>query len=311
MNGGKTDAVMLLGPTASGKTAAALAVAERIPCEIISIDSALVYRKMDIGTAKPTREELSVCPHHLIDIIEPTESYSAANFVSDAQRLIPEIQARGRLPLIVGGTMLYAKSLREGLSDLPSTPAGLREDMNRRIEEKGLAFLYEKLREVDPATASRLFPGDTQRITRAVEVYELTGRPMSSFFGESKGTEFSIKTMALLPEDRAWLHERIAVRFDAMLRAGFVDEVKELRKIPGLTNRHPSMRCVGYRQAWDYLDGLSDYDRFREAGIAATRQLAKRQITWLRSMKDLERLEVRDESAQARILEVCSEASAR
>lgn len=281
------DAVMLLGPTASGKTALALKAAKIVPCEIISIDSALVYKKMDIGTAKPTKEELEQVPHHLIDIIEPTEAYSTASFVSDCERLVKEIRAKGRLPIIVGGTMLYAKALREGLSKLPTSTPEVREKIANLLKEKGLPFLYEELKKVDPDSAQRLSPNDTQRISRAMEVYELSGRPLTSFFGEVKGTELNIPTFALFPEDRKELHQRIALRFEQMLENGFLDEVRSLKEIPGLTKDHSSIRCVGYRQAWDYLDGLTSFDEFKEAGIAATRQLAKRQITWLRSMKDV------------------------
>lgn len=281
------DAVMLLGPTASGKTALALEAAKAVPCEIISIDSALVYKKMDIGTAKPTKEELEQVPHHLIDIIEPTESYSTASFVSDCERLVKEIRARKRLPIIVGGTMLYAKALREGLSELPTSTPEVRDKVANLLKEKGLPFLYEELKRVDPDSAQRLSRNDTQRISRALEVYELSGRPLTSFFGQAKGTELNIPTFALFPEDRKELHRRIALRFEQMLEKGFLDEVRGLKEIPGLTKDHSSIRCVGYRQAWDYLDGLTSFDEFKEAGIAATRQLAKRQITWLRSMKDI------------------------
>lgn len=303
------DAVMLLGPTASGKTALALEAAKAVPSEIISIDSALVYKKMDIGTAKPTKTELSAVPHHLIDIIEPTESYSTANFVADCERLVKEIRARGKLPLIVGGTMLYAKALREGLSELPTSTPEVRDKIAGLLRTQGLSFLYDELKRIDPESAQRLSPNDTQRISRALEVYELSGRSLTSFFGEAKGTDLNIAAFALFPEDRKELHRKIALRFELMLEGGFVDEVRALKEIPGLTKEHSSIRCVGYRQAWDYLDGVTSFAEFKEAGIAATRQLAKRQITWLRSMKDITLLKGSIEDNQARFLEVCRRCS--
>lgn len=303
------EAVMLLGPTASGKTSLALEVAKVVPSEIISIDSALVYKKMDIGTAKPTKEELTAVPHHLIDIIEPTDSYTTANFVNDCERLVKEIRARGRLPLIVGGTMLYAKALREGLSELPATTPEVRERIAKKLKEKGLPALYEELKKVDPESAQRLSPNDTQRISRAIEVYEISGRPLTSFFGEAKGTDLNIPTFALFPLDRKELHKKIALRFEMMLEAGFLEEVKKLKEIPGLTKEHSSIRCVGYRQAWDYLEGLTSFEEFKEAGIAATRQLAKRQITWLRSMKDIKLLEAEPQINKKIFLEACKQFS--
>ncbi len=302
------QAIMILGPTARGKTAVSLELAERFPCEIISIDSALVYRKMDIGTAKPTKEERTRCPHHLIDIIEPTESYSAANFVADAEKLIGQIRSRGKIPLIVGGTMLYAKALREGLSELPSTIPEVREELLGRIEEEGLESLYEELKQVDPETAKRLFPGDTQRITRALEVFQISGKPISSFYGSTKAIDYSVATVALLPPDRAALHKKIEVRFDQMLQAGFLEEVQSLRQIDGLTKNHTSMRCVGYRQAWDYLDGLISREEFRMAAIAATRQLAKRQMTWLRSMQSIQTFDPADPKLKEELSELCRKA---
>ncbi len=283
----KPEAVMLLGPTATGKTDLALKLAQEFPIEIISVDSALIYKGMDIGTAKPTLAERSLCPHHLIDILEPTESYSAANFVEDAERLIQEIRDRGKLPVLVGGTMLYAKALLEGISELPASSPESKEAMRQKIQKVGLDKVYEKLKEIDPETAERLPPGDTQRISRAMEVYELTGRPLSSFFGETKGSKFAIATLGLMPSDRKELHARIEKRFDQMLEDGFIDEVKSLMELPGLNANLPSMRCVGYRQAWEYLTGQRKFEDFRLAGIAATRQLAKRQMTWLRSMKTI------------------------
>lgn len=284
----------MVGPTASGKTACALDLAKKLPIEIISVDSALVYKGMDIGTAKPTAEELASVPHHLIDIITPLESYSAAQFAEDCTRLVREIRSRGRLPLIAGGTMLYAKAIRDGLSEVPTTTAEVRDRVTKELEEKGLAALYERLKTIDPLTAERLKPGDTQRISRAIEVYEMSGRPISSFYTDQKPPDLKLRSFALLPPDRAELHRRIAQRFDQMLEAGFIDEVKRLRETPSLTTNYASMRCVGYRQAWEYLDGKKTFDEFRESGIAATRQLAKRQMTWMRSMKDTELLDPTD-----------------
>jgi len=280
-------AILLMGPTASGKTGLALALAQRFPVEIVSVDSALVYRDMDIGTAKPTAEEMATCPHHLIDIIPPTESYSAAQFHADANRLIADICQRGRIPLLVGGTMLYFKALLEGLSDLPQADAEVRARLEADGEQLGWPAMHQRLAAVDPETAARLAPNDSQRVQRALEVYLLTGQPMSALMrqGRDDAASFAALRLALQPSDRAWLHQRIALRFDQMLAQGFLDEVSRVRqRYPALSLALPSMRCVGYRQAWEYQDGLFDYAELRERGIAATRQLAKRQITWLRGM---------------------------
>ena len=276
----------IAGPTASGKTAAALAIARERPVEIISVDSALVYRGMDIGTAKPSAEELAAAPHHLIDILDPAQSYSAAEFARDATRLIGEIQARGRLPLLVGGTMLYFKALFEGLDDMPQADAAVRAAIEAEARAKGWPALHAELARVDPVTAARLAPNDSQRIQRALEVHRVSGRPLSSFHTAKDESPLARATtlISLEPQDRAWLHARIAQRFDAMLAAGFLDEVKALRARGDLTPDLPSMRCVGYRQAWEALDGVFPLGELRERGIQATRQLAKRQITWLRSM---------------------------
>lgn len=278
----------LAGPTASGKSAASLAIAERWPVEIVSVDSALVYRGMDIGTAKPTAAERAAVPHHLIDIIDPTQSYSAAEFVRDAQRLIGEIHARGRTPLLVGGTMLYFKALMQGLSDMPAADPAVREAIEARARDQGWPALHAELSKVDPVTATRLAPNDSQRIQRALEVFEVSGQPISAFHtGLDASHQNPIPPGALLslePTDRAWLHERIARRFDAMLAAGFLDEVRRLRARGDLHADLPSMRCVGYRQAWEALDGTLPLAELRDRGIFATRQLAKRQLTWLRSM---------------------------
>ena len=288
----KPLAVAIMGPTASGKTAAALAIAAAIPAEIISVDSALVYRGMDIGTAKPNAEELASAPHHLIDIIEPTESYSVAQFRADTLRLVEEISARGKLPLLVGGTMMYFKGLTDGLDDLPKADAALRAGIEAEAARIGWPGMHAKLRALDPVTAERLAPNDAQRINRALEIIALSGKPMSELLTgrEKLDLPFELMSFALEPSDRSVLHARIATRFDQMLGAsddaGIVAEVAGLRARGDLHPALPSMRCVGYRQAWDYLDGSIDRAALRETGIIATRQLAKRQLTWLRSMPE-------------------------
>ena len=278
-------AFAVLGPTAGGKTGLALRLAQRFPLEIISLDSALVYRGMDIGTAKPTAEELASVPHHLINIISPLQSYSAAEFAADCLRLCGEISARGRMPLIVGGTMMYFHALVNGLNDLPQADAGVRAQLQAQKAGQGVEGLYRRLCEVDAATAARLKPGDSQRIERALEVFLLTGRPLSDHLAVQTAYRVPLRlhTLVLFPQRRELLHEAIARRFRLMLEQGFLEEVGRLKaEYPSLTAEHNSMRCVGYRQAWDYLDGACAYDAFVDAGIAATRQLAKRQLTWLR-----------------------------
>lgn len=278
-------AFAVLGPTAGGKTGLALRLAQRFPLEVISLDSALVYRGMDIGTAKPTAEELASVPHHLIDIISPLQSYSAAEFAADCLRLCGEISARGRMPLIVGGTMMYFHALVNGLNDLPQADAGVRAQLQAQKAEQGVEGLYRRLCEVDADTAARLKPGDSQRIERALEVFLLTGRPLSDHLAVQTAYRVPLRlhTLVLFPQRRESLHEAIARRFRLMLEQGFIEEVGRLKaEYPSLTAEHNSMRCVGYRQAWDYLDGACAYGAFVDAGIAATRQLAKRQLTWLR-----------------------------
>jgi tRNA dimethylallyltransferase len=288
----KSLAVAIMGPTASGKTAAALAIARERPVEIISVDSALVYRGMDIGTAKPNADELASVPHHLIDIIEPTEAYSVAQFRADTLRLVADVSARGKLPLLVGGTMMYFKGLTDGLDDLPTADAGVRAAIEAEALRIGWPGMHDKLRALDPVTAERLKPNDAQRINRALEIIELTGKPMSELLTGRTRLElpFELVSFALEPSDRAVLHKRIATRFDQMLGQrddeGIVAEVARLRARGDLSPTLPSMRCVGYRQAWDYLDGTIDRAALRETGIIATRQLAKRQLTWLRAMPD-------------------------
>jgi tRNA dimethylallyltransferase len=279
----KPRALCLAGPTASGKTAVALALAEWLPVEIVSVDSALVYRGMDIGTAKPSAAERAAVPHHLIDIIDPTAAYSAARFVADARRLMAEITARGRLPLLVGGTMLYFKALREGLDDMPPADPAIRRALDEQAAVCGWPALHAELARVDPITAARLAPADAQRVQRALEVFRASGRPLSDWQRRSQtSADAALPLVALEPASRAWLHERIAQRFDAMLAAGLLEEVQSLRRRGDLHAALPAMRCVGYRQAWAALDA-GRLDGLREAGIAATRQLAKRQLTWLRS----------------------------
>lgn len=282
-------AICLMGPTACGKTELALCLAQTLPVEIISVDSALVYRGMDIGTAKPDLEQRARVPHHLIDILDPTQSYSAARFRVDALRCMAQITARGRLPLLVGGTMLYFKALKEGLDPLPQADPHLRAQIDERAAKFGWPALHAELARLDPSTAARLQPTDAQRIQRALEVCLTSGRPMSELLGRARGAlPYRLLEVALLPSDRSVLHRRIAERFDAMLAAGFLDEVRKLRATYPLHPDLPSMRCVGYRQAWDHLEGKTDAATFRARAIAATRQLAKRQITWLKSWQGAE-----------------------
>ncbi|MBU1357131.1 MAG: tRNA (adenosine(37)-N6)-dimethylallyltransferase MiaA [Gammaproteobacteria bacterium] len=330
----KPDAgyVALAGPTASGKTAAALAVARERPTEIVSVDSALVYRGMDIGTAKPTAAERAEVPHHLIDIRDPRDSYSAAAFVQDATRLIAEIRGRGRLPLLVGGTMLYFKALADGIDAMPSSRPELRAQIEAEAALLGWPALHARLAGVDPATAARLAPNDSQRIQRALEVWLATGRPLSSFHAararESRddqhgdddngnnSDEGQVKNTRGLPplalvsletDDRAWLHQRVAARFDAMLAAGLVDEVQALRARGDLRPDLPSMRCVGYRQIWEALDAGRPVGDMRERATAATRQLAKRQMTWLRSMPQRRAVDCTLPDAAERVVQLIGE----
>jgi len=276
-----------MGPTASGKTRLALALAVAFPIEVVSVDSAQIYRGMDVGTAKPSPSERRAVPHHLIDIIDPTESYSAARFRADTLRLTKEIIARGRVPLLAGGTMLYFKALREGLSELPESDPEVRERIYAEAAARGWPALHAELASVDSATAARLKPTDTQRIQRALEVFRISGKPMSQLLGRrnSAGLPFRLIELALVPSDRGALHRRIEERFDAMLKRGLIEELRALRERYALRPGLPSMRCVGYRQAWQFLEGELSRDDLRERGIFATRQLAKRQLTWLRAMR--------------------------
>ena len=279
----------LAGPTAAGKTAAALAIAQAHDCEIISVDSALVYCGMDVGTAKPSATELAAVPHHLINIRDPLQAYSAAEFVTDATALIQSIRARGKLPLLVGGTMLYFKALMDGIDPMPAANASLRAEIEAQAQAQGWPALHAELARVDPITAARLAPADSQRIQRALEVFRISGLPLSHFHARQSRTSDDAAAgaaplISLEPTDRAWLHSRIAERFDQMLAVGLVEEVQALRARGDLHPDLPSMRCVGYRQVWEVLDGRSPQAELRDKGVFATRQLAKRQITWLRSM---------------------------
>jgi tRNA dimethylallyltransferase len=278
-----------MGPTASGKTGVALELARHFPVEIVSVDSALVYRRMDIGTAKPDLATRLKVPHHLIDIIDPTENYSAAQFCDDALEAMRGIVQRERVPLLTGGTMLYFKALQEGLSDLPGADADIRMVIDAMAMEAGWPAIHRELERIDPATAERLDPNDAQRIQRAIEIFYLTGKPMSELIaaGRSASLPYRLIPIALIPGDRAALHQRIAARFDEMLELGLINEVRALREDYDLKFSLPSMRCVGYRQAWQYLDGEFGLGTLRDKAVAATRQLAKRQLTWLRAMQEV------------------------
>lgn len=306
--------ICLTGPTAAGKSAAILALAERLPIEVVNVDSATIYRGMDIGTAKPTVEELSRVPQHLLDIRDPAQAYSAAEFRADALRLIDEIRARGRIPLLAGGTMLYFKALREGLDDLPSADPALRAVLEARAAEFGWPAMHAELARLDPATAVRLAPNDSQRIQRALEVCLISGQPMSALLHRAaaqrpdSGPGQPYVTISLEPTDRAALHARIEHRFDAMLARGLVDEVKALRQRGDLHPGLPSVRCVGYRQIWAYLDGETDLPDARARGIAATRQLAKRQLTWLRGQPERLVVDCLATDAVAQVAAACGRA---
>lgn len=282
--------ICLAGPTAAGKSASTLALAERWPLEIVNVDSATIYRSMDIGTAKPSPAEQALVPQHLLDILDPAQSYSAAEFRADALRLIGEINARGRIPLLAGGTMMYYKALRDGLDDLPQADPALRAELEARAARDGWPALHAELARLDPATAARLAPNDSQRIQRALEICQLSGQPMSALLGRQRATAGDDNnrylTISLEPSERAALHVRIEQRFDAMLANGLLGEVRGLHARADLHPGLPSVRCVGYRQMWAYLDGEISLEEAREQGIAATRQLAKRQITWLRAQPE-------------------------
>lgn len=281
-------AIFLMGPTASGKTELAIRLRQRFPIELISVDSALIYKGMDIGTAKPSAKEQAAAPHRLIDILDPSESYSAADFRRDALAQMEEITAQGKIPMLVGGTMLYYKALLEGLSPLPAANPEIRAEIEKESKEKGWQSLHDELREIDPVSAERIHPNDPQRLSRALEVYRISGKSLTELT-EQKGDPipYRVKQFAIAPKERSELHRRIELRYEKMVEAGFEQEVKDLYQRPDLHADLPSIRCVGYRQMWGYLDGEYSFDEAIFKGVCATRQLAKRQITWLRSWKDL------------------------
>ena len=302
----KPLAIFLMGPTASGKTALAVELVQRFPMEIISVDSALIYKGMDIGSAKPDAETLAKAPHRLIDFLDPSESYSAADFREDALKAMAEITAQGKIPLLVGGTMLYFKVLKEGIAKLPAADETIRAQLLIEAQEKGWPALHRELEQVDPESAARLNPNDAQRLQRALEVYRATGRSLTQWHKQQKTETFpyEVVNIAVSPTDRAVLHDRIAQRFHEMLTQGFYDEVKALYNRGDLDPNMPSMRAVGYRQMWDCLDGKISYAEMEERGIIATRQLAKRQITWLRSWKDLHWLDSLDPNITEKVLKI-------
>lgn len=296
----------LAGPTASGKSASTHILAQHWPIEVIVMDSATIYRDMDIGTAKPSAEEQAAIPHHLLDIRDPAESYSAAEFATDATRLIQEIRARGHYPVLCGGTMLYYKALREGLNDLPQADPTIRQQLDERAQEIGWPGMHEELTRIDPVTAARLAPRDSQRIQRALEIFHISGKTMSDWLKDKAQPQegsHQYVTMSLEPEDRSWLHKRIAVRYHDMIEQGLLQEVEKLYQRPDLHPGLPSIRCVGYRQLWSYLDGEVSLDLAIEQAIAATRQLAKRQLTWLRSEPERQQFNCQNPQAAEQIVQ--------
>nr|WP_321271014.1 tRNA (adenosine(37)-N6)-dimethylallyltransferase MiaA [Alcaligenes faecalis] len=296
----------LAGPTASGKSASTHILAQHWPIEVIVMDSATIYRDMDIGTAKPSAEEQATILHHLLDIRDPAESYSAAEFATDATRLIQEIRARGHYPVLCGGTMLYYKALREGLNDLPQADPAIRQQLDERAQEIGWPGMHEELTRIDPVTAARLAPRDSQRIQRALEIFHISGKTMSDWLKDKAQPQegsHQYVTMSLEPEDRSWLHKRIAVRYHDMIEQGLLQEVEKLYQRPDLHPGLPSIRCVGYRQLWSYLDGEVSLDLAIEQAIAATRQLAKRQLTWLRSEPERQQFNCQNPQAAEQIVQ--------
>jgi tRNA dimethylallyltransferase len=299
-------AIFLMGPTASGKTDLAIELCEKLPCEIISVDSALIYKGMDIGTAKPTNEELVRAPHQLIDILDPAQSYSVAEFRKDALEAMQQVVARGNIPLLVGGTMMYYKALVDGLSPLPQSSASVRQQIEQQAKELGWEVLHEQLSKIDPESAKRIHPNDPQRLIRALEVYQLTNQTMTALMAvKSSPIPYTIKQFSIAPQDRGVLHQRIAKRFDLMIEAGFEQEVEKLRARGDLHLDLPSIRCVGYRQMWEYLDGVTNFEQMRDKSVAATRQLAKRQLTWLRSWEDIYALDTFEQDNLSKIIEQC------
>jgi tRNA dimethylallyltransferase len=305
-------AIFLMGPTAAGKTGLAVELIRQLPLEIISVDSALIYRGMDIGTAKPDAQTLAQAPHRLIDIRDPSEIYSAAEFRHDALQAMDDIIARGNTPLLVGGTTLYFRALEEGLSDLPSADAEVRAELEAEAAAVGWPAMHTRLQQVDPEAAARIHPNDPQRIQRALEVYELCGEPMSALFAEGRqqAPAYRFLKIALVPGDRALLHARIEERFQVMLDQGFLDEVRQLRVRGDLHADLPSMRAVGYRQAWNYLDGNLSAEEWVERGVIATRQYAKRQMTWLRSERDCHWIDPLQEESVVAALDLIKRAGA-
>lgn len=303
-------AIFLMGPTASGKTDLAIALTEALPCEIISVDSALIYKGMDIGSAKPEPELLEKAPHKLVDILDPAEAYSAADFRNDALRLMADITGRGKIPLLVGGTMMYFKVLRDGMATLPPADEKVRQKLLQQAEEQGWEALHQRLVEVDPEASLRIKPMDTQRLQRALEVYELTGKPLSEWHREQEDSRlpYRVINLAVSPKERSVLHERIALRFKLMLDAGFMDEARQLFERGDLDISMPSVRCVGYRQAWSYLSGEYSYEEMVKRGIIATRQLAKRQLTWLRSWPEVHWLDTLSKNLPDDALKVIKQA---
>ena len=301
--------VCLMGPTASGKSAACLAIAARWPIEIVNVDSATIYREMDIGTAKPNAAERAQVPQHLLDILDPAESYSAGQFRTDALALIDDIRGRGRIPLLAGGTMMYFKTLRDGLDDLPRGDPAVRAAIDARAAEHGWPAVHAELARIDPVTAARLSPNDAQRIQRALEICTIAGQPMSALIGRKpKPDEHRYVNLCLEPSDRSGLHRRIEQRFDAMLAAGLVDEVLALHRRGDLHEDMASIRCVGYRQAWAHIEGRIDLKTMREEGLAATRQLGKRQATWLRALEERETIDCLAPDAQAQVVDAFARA---
>lgn len=326
-------AICLMGPTAAGKTDLALALTENLPCDIISVDSALIYKGMDIGTAKPDAEMLKKAPHRLIDILEPTESYSVAQFYQDAYKEMQAISASGRIPLLVGGTMMYYRIIQQGIANLPSADEQVRQVISKDAEQFGWAYVHEQLAQIDPESAARIKPTDPQRLQRALEVYRVTGKTMTQLWSEQQGTvgknsddhytetqiekslsglpplPYCFLNFSIAPLDRKELHQRIEKRFDMMIQQGFIDEVKQLYIREDMHAELPSMRCVGYRQAWDFLEGKLDFQEMRERGVIATRQLAKRQLTWLRSWPNLYQLDTNDRKVLAKALKIVENAA--
>ncbi|MBL4631423.1 MAG: tRNA (adenosine(37)-N6)-dimethylallyltransferase MiaA [Paraglaciecola sp.] len=297
-------ALFLMGPTASGKTDLAIQLCENLPCEIISVDSALIYRGMDIGTAKPSAEELNKAPHGLIDILDPAQSYSVAEFRKDALLAMQDITARGKIPLLVGGTMMYYKALLEGLSPLPESNQDVRRVLVEQAEKSGWDVLHQQLTQIDPTSAKRIHPNDPQRLIRALEVYHLTNRSMTDLMAtKSDPIPYNVQQFCIAPSDRKVLHQRIAKRFQIMVDTGFQAEVEKLRDRGDLHLNLPSIRCVGYRQMWQHLDGDYDFNEMREKSIAATRQLAKRQLTWLRGWVNIHPLDTFSSDNLAKVMQ--------